>query len=201
MNIAKTSPKSFLGAQIPNTKILSSKIDEIITKVNEVSSTSGVVKANSITEKTSGSGVTITGQKKTIVSGSGATVTITAAQSGTTFLFDRLAGTTYTLPTAAAGLEFTFITSISNTSNSNSITGATSADLMIGSLLNVDTDSSNAVAVWRPNGSSNYQITGNATTTSFLKGSVIRLKGLGANLWSVEGVTQSSGVVATPFAG
>lgn len=34
MSITRTSPKSFLGAQIPNTKVLSSKIDEIITQVN-----------------------------------------------------------------------------------------------------------------------------------------------------------------------
>jgi hypothetical protein len=201
MSITKTSPRTFLGAQIPNVKVLSSKIDEIITKTNEISSAEGVVKSDSITELTTGAGVTISGQKKTIVDGSGATVTITASQSGSTFLFDRLAGITYTLPTAAEGLEFTFVTSISNTSNSNSIEGATSADLMIGSLVNIDTDSSNAVAAWRPNGSSNYKITGNATTTAFLKGSVIKLKGLGTNLWHVEGVTQSSGVVATPFAG
>ena len=30
MAILKTSPKQFLGAQIPNTKVLSPKIDEII---------------------------------------------------------------------------------------------------------------------------------------------------------------------------
>jgi hypothetical protein len=34
MAITKTSPKPFLGAQIPNTKVLSSKIDEIINYVN-----------------------------------------------------------------------------------------------------------------------------------------------------------------------
>lgn len=37
MSIERTSPKPFLGAQIPNVKVLSSKIDEIIDKVNEIS--------------------------------------------------------------------------------------------------------------------------------------------------------------------
>ncbi len=36
MSIEKTSPKQFLGAQIPNTKVLSSKIDEIIDAVNVI---------------------------------------------------------------------------------------------------------------------------------------------------------------------
>ena len=36
MPIEKTSPKQFLGAQIPNTKVLSSKIDEIIDAVNVI---------------------------------------------------------------------------------------------------------------------------------------------------------------------
>lgn len=40
MPIAKTSPKPFLGTQIPNTKVLSSKIDEIITELNAISNTS-----------------------------------------------------------------------------------------------------------------------------------------------------------------
>jgi hypothetical protein len=34
MSITKTSPKPFLGASIPNTKVLSTKIDEIIDQVN-----------------------------------------------------------------------------------------------------------------------------------------------------------------------
>lgn len=36
MPISKTAPKFFLGAQIPNTKVLSSKVDQVITKVNEL---------------------------------------------------------------------------------------------------------------------------------------------------------------------
>lgn len=39
MAILKTSPKAFLGAMIPNVKVLSSKIDEIIDAVNGTSGT------------------------------------------------------------------------------------------------------------------------------------------------------------------
>ena len=46
MSIERTSPKPFLGAQIPNVKVLSSKIDEIINKVNEISTDADALLAN-----------------------------------------------------------------------------------------------------------------------------------------------------------
>lgn len=157
---------------------------------------------NSIYEKTTGTGVTINGQKAPVTDvTSTTTVVLTTQDSGKVIELDNLTGATITLPAAASGLVFTFVSKISNTSNNYTIQGATSSDLMIGHLLNIDTDSSNAVAAWTPNGSSNYKIVSNATTTSMLKGSIVRLIGLGTNLWEVDGVTHSSGVVATPFAG
>lgn len=45
MAILKTSPKQFLGAQIPNTKVLSPKIDEIIETINLIG-TDGLVVAS-----------------------------------------------------------------------------------------------------------------------------------------------------------
>lgn len=38
MSIAKLSPKFFLGAEIPNVKVLSSKIDEMIEMLNTLES-------------------------------------------------------------------------------------------------------------------------------------------------------------------
>lgn len=67
MAITKTSPKPFLGAQIPNTKVLSSKIDEIIDAVNGTLST--VTQATSIT-----TGVTVNATKGVIT-----TVSLTTA--------------------------------------------------------------------------------------------------------------------------
>lgn len=67
MAITKTSPKQFLGAQIPNVKILSSKIDEIIDDVNGTSGT--VTQLTSIT-----TGVTVNATKGVIT-----TVSLTTA--------------------------------------------------------------------------------------------------------------------------
>lgn len=43
MAIEKTSPKDFLGAKIPNTKVLSPKIDEIITVLNALKTDGPIV--------------------------------------------------------------------------------------------------------------------------------------------------------------
>lgn len=69
MPITKTSPKTFLGAEIPNTKINSSKIDEIITTVNGTYGT--VTQLTSIT-----TGVTLNKTKGVIT-----TVALTTAAS------------------------------------------------------------------------------------------------------------------------
>ena len=54
----------------------------------------------------------------------GATVVLTAANSGTTYIMSASSGTpSFTLPTAAAGLEFTFVTG--NTFAGYTITGGT----------------------------------------------------------------------------
>ena len=47
MSIERTSPKQFLGAQIPNTKVLSPKIDEIIDAINLIGTDGLVVESGS----------------------------------------------------------------------------------------------------------------------------------------------------------
>lgn len=69
MAIATISPKSFLGAMIPNVKILSSKIDEIINAINGTYAV--VTQATNIT-----TGVTINATKGVIT-----TVSLTTAAS------------------------------------------------------------------------------------------------------------------------
>src|ERR1700680_2828434 len=56
-----------------------------------------------------------------IGSAAAATVAITAAQSGSTFLFDNAAGTIYTLPTPAVGLSYNFLTTVLQTSGADEV--------------------------------------------------------------------------------
>lgn len=135
------------------------------------------------------------------ISGQGATRTLNANESGSVCLFDRAAGIVYTLPTAPApGTNFKFIVSTTVTSNAAKIITGAGTELLIGSLVNVDTDTSNAVAAWTGNGSSHVAVSMNGTTTGAVAGTQLKFTALSATRWLVEGVIQGTGTVATPFA-
>lgn len=138
--------------------------------------------------------------RQNVISGSGATRSLNANESASICLFDRAAGIVFTLPTAKIGTWFDFIVDTTITSNNAKIITAVGTELLVGGLLNVDTDTSNAVAIWTPNGSSHIAITMNGTTTGGIKGTKIRVTCISATKWMVEGLVQGSGVVATPFA-
>lgn len=72
-------------------------------------------------------------------------------------------------------------------------------DKFVGSLLMVDTDTSDAVTGYAP-AASNDVINLNGTTTGGIAGSMITVTVLAANKYMVSGVVLGSGTVATPFA-
>lgn len=75
------------------------------TAVTAISSTTGTVKANTINEYTSGSGVTINGAlelKKTLSTSKSTSVTLTAAETATGYIVITGAATLLTLPSATA---------------------------------------------------------------------------------------------------
>lgn len=135
-----------------------------------------------------------------VISGSGATVTLTQAQSGSTIIMDRAAGIIFTLPAPVVGTTFAFEVLVSVTSNNYKIITNAGTVFLLGSLMNIDTDSSNAVAAWTADGSTIVAITMNGTTTGGLKGTHIEVKCISATEWMVTGIDQGSGTVATPFA-
>lgn len=75
-----------------------------------------------------------------------------------------------------------------------------SSDLYIGTLLSVDTDSSDAVRGFTANGSSNDFINLNGGTKGGRAGTWIQIVAIAANKYMVTGVILGSGIVATPFA-
>lgn len=138
--------------------------------------------------------------RQNVISGSGATRTLNANESGSLCLFDRAAGIVYTLPTAKPGTYFDFAVSTSVTSNAAKVITAAGTELLIGGYMNVDTDTSNAVAAFTGNGSTHVAVSMNGTTTGGLQGTKLRFTCLSSTRWAVEGIVQGSGVVATAFA-
>lgn len=144
---------------------------------------------------------TLAGITKVIVSGSGATVSLTAAQSGATVLFDRAAGIVFTLPANTPGIYFDFFVTTTITTNAAKVITATGTELMVGQILNCDTDSSDAVAIWKSLvATGNVAVSMNGTTTGGIKGDWFRATCLNTTTWTVNGMTTGTSTVATPFA-
>ena len=143
----------------------------------------------------------IVGGRRVVISGSGTTKTLSENQSGAAVLFDRAAGITFTLPAAAKiGTYFDFFVTTTVTSNAHKVITAVGTEFLLGGLMNIDTDTSNAVAAWTADGSTNLSISMNGTTTGGLKGTWIRVTALNATQWGVQGIIQGNGTVATPVA-
>lgn len=161
---------------------------------------SGTDESLTISPKGAGN-VKINGQLRSVVSGSGATVTLTKDQSGSVVLFDRAAGIVFTLPANTPGMIFDFFVSVTITSGAAKVITAAGTELLVGTIINTDTDSSDAVASWKALVASSYiAVSMNGTTTGGIKGDWLRFTCLNSTTWNVEGMTLGTSTVATPFA-
>ena len=77
--------------------------------------------------------------------------------------------------------------------------GTDGTDKFVGTILGVDTDSSNALVAYTA-GASNDFINFNGTTTGGVAGSWVQIVAIAANKYMVNGIALGSGTVATPFA-
>jgi hypothetical protein len=77
--------------------------------------------------------------------------------------------------------------------------GTNGTDKFVGTILGVDTDSTNALVAYTA-ASSNDFINFNGTTTGGVAGTWVQIFALAANKYVVNGIALGSGTVATPFA-
>lgn len=77
--------------------------------------------------------------------------------------------------------------------------GTDGTDKFVGTILGVDTDSSNTLAAYTA-GATNDFINFNGTTTGGVAGSWVQIVAIAANKYMVNGIALGSGSVATPFA-
>lgn len=145
----------------------------------------------------------VLGFRRPIISGLGATRTLTEGESGSTVLLDKADGITITLPASAGvGTFFMFKVSVSSTSVGYKVITGAGTELLVGSIVNCDTDTSDAVAIWKALVGSSYisvNLGGSNTTKGGLEGDWFEVEKLDATTWSVKGVTNATGTVATPF--
>lgn len=127
----------------------------------------------------------------------GATVTLTAAQSGSVFTFNRAAGTTVTLPTGVAGITYTFVIGTVATSNAQKVITPASVFLTGG----INFDKTLTVTRYAADNSTIRSINLNGTTTGGATiGDIFTITCVSATSWTVSGTVTASGTLATPFA-
>jgi len=137
------------------------------------------------------------GLKYPVISGQGATATLTAAQTGSIVLFDRAAGIIYTLPAPSPGLNFTFITTVSVTSNNDKVITDAGTTLLIGSIWEAVAAGTGTEFIG--NGTTHIAVVSNGTTSGGLIGSVLYFYSVTGTLWEVTGTELASGTIVTPF--
>lgn len=137
-----------------------------------------------------------------INSGNGSTLTLSAGQSGMTFLFDRAAGIVYTLPKPVPGMTFDFVVTVTITSNAATVVTDGASTFIQGNIIgNVSGAASNAAANltgWVCNGTSHIKVTMNGTTTGGILGSRLHFVAVSSTVWQVDGLAIQTVAIATP---
>ena len=154
-------------------------------------STTGVITTN-LDIDTSGN-ITTTGyllDYKNVSSITSATKSVESTDSGTVYTLNRAAGIVVTLPTAVAGLNYTFIVGTTFTGAGQINTDNTS-DLFSGFATIFDT--------FIPDASDDDTIDLGTAAQGWLVGGVIRLVATSAAVWHCEAFLHGDGTLATPF--
>lgn len=134
-----------------------------------------------------------------------ATVQLTAAQSGCICNFDSAAGIVYTLPTAVAGLQYSFSCTVTITSGAMEVaTKNVATEFIGGGIITVGPDTPAAgpgPKFFPANGTSHVALKSNGTTTGGAIGSFFTMTCLSSTLWVCEGIVAAitGQTIANPF--
>ena len=142
--------------------------------------------------------LTFTTMKQVVTSITDATKTVTAAESGTIFTLNRAGGITITLPTAAAGLNYTFIVGTTFT-GAGQINTDNASDLFSGFAQIFDPATAGDTNTFIPDASDDDTIDLGSAAQGWLVGGIIRLKATTAAVWHCEAILHGDGTLATPF--
>ena len=127
------------------------------------------------------------------------------AHDGATIMQNVATGTAFTLPKMPRiGFSCRIFVWTAISGGSLTVTTGDSDELLLGSIENVDTDSSNVTIRYAPDGSDDRILTFNGSTQGGLKASWASFEYLapqsgGFGVWHVDGLARATGAVATPF--
>ena len=128
-----------------------------------------------------------------------ATKTLTAADSGTVYGFNRAAGIVVTLPTPAAGIQYQFLVETTFTGAGQIKTATTDGtDGFLGTAVLYDQGTATDMNSFTP-AASNDVIDLGQIEQGWLTGGWIKLTGVNTTTWWVEAFLQGDATLATPF--
>lgn len=139
----------------------------------------------------------VTNAYANVIDSSTATLTLTAAQSGSTVLLDRAAGTTVTLPAPVVGLQFSFVVATAVTSNNHKVITDAGTTFILGGVVMTEAADTNAGLGALFNGTTHLAILMNGTTTGGIIGTAFNLTCVTSTQWAIEGIVAGSGTLAT----
>ena len=133
-----------------------------------------------------------------IVDITAATYTVATTQSGAVFTLNKADGIVVTLPTAAAGLNYTFIVGTTFT-GAGQINTDNASDLFSGFAQIFDPATASDTNTFIPDASDDDTIDLGTAAQGWLVGGVIRLVATSAAVWHCEAFLHGDGTLATPF--
>jgi hypothetical protein len=147
-------------------------------------------------------GMLLTGVSRQVISGVGATRTLKASESGALCLLDRAAGVVYTLPAITStniGMSFEFQATVSVTTNAYKVITGVAGQFLVGAVV-ASSLTAGAQDTFVADGTTIVSISAAGVTTGGLIGERYRVTAINATQWSIDGITQGSGTLATAFA-
>lgn len=135
-----------------------------------------------------------------VVNVTASTLTVTLADHDKKVVtLNRAAGIAVTLPAASgSGAEYKFIIGTAVTSNSTTIKVANSSDVMTGHAI-IESDNASDACIAFKVGASDDTITMDGSTKGGLKGDMIIIRDIAANLFHVQMIASATDSEATPF--
>jgi len=127
-----------------------------------------------------------------------ATHSVESTDSGTVYTLNRAAGIVVTLPTAVAGLNYTFIVGTTFT-GAGQINTDNSSDLFSGFAHLFDPATATDMNTFIPDASDDDTIDLGTAGQGWLVGGIIRLVATSAAVWHCEAFLHGDGTLATPF--
>jgi len=127
-----------------------------------------------------------------------ATKSVESTDSGTVYTLNRAAGIVVTLPTAVAGINYTFIVGTTFT-GAGQINTDNASDLFSGFAQLFDPATATDTNTFIPDASDDDTIDLGSAAQGWLVGGVIRLVATSASVWHCEAFLHGDGSLATPF--